>query len=133
MRTKPLPILPGNCRILNNCHDWDNESIKAVNGGDILGIAGGHVAAVAWIVTLIHDYRDHAERIRDEVLAKALRQLEGGKPADEVVGFLAHTLTNKLLHGPSARLREAGRDGQEELLEAANEIFQLKGKSESSS
>ena len=84
-------------------------------------------------VTLIHGYRDHAERLRDEVLAKALRQLEAGKPPEDVVGFLAHTLTNKLLHGPSARLREAGRDGQEELLEAANEIFQLQGRSESSS
>jgi glutamyl-tRNA reductase len=77
--------------------------------------------------SLIQDYRDRAERLRDEVLAKALRQLAGGKPADEVVGFLAHTLTNKLLHGPSARLRQAGREGQDDLLEAANELFQLSG------
>lgn len=84
-------------------------------------------------VTLIQDYRDRAERLRDEVLAKALRQLESGKPPEEVVGFLAHTLTNKLLHGPSAQLRQAGRDGHEELLQAANEIFQLKSKSGSSS
>jgi glutamyl-tRNA reductase len=76
-------------------------------------------------MTLIQDFRDRAEQLRDEVLAKALRQLEGGKPPEEVVGFLAHTLTNKLLHGPSARLRQAGRDGQDELLEAANELFQL--------
>ena len=80
-------------------------------------------------MTLIQDYRGRAERLRDEVLAKAMRQLESGKPAEEVVGFLAHTLTNKLLHGPSARLRQAGRDGREELLEAANEIFQLKVRS----
>ncbi|MCG6863049.1 MAG: glutamyl-tRNA reductase [Chromatiaceae bacterium] len=83
-------------------------------------------------VTLIQDYRHHAERLRDQVLAKALHQLEHGKPPEEVVGFLAHTLTNKLLHGPSARLRQAGREGQEELLEAANELFQLKDKSGSS-
>jgi len=79
-------------------------------------------------MTLIQDYRNRAEHLRDQVLAKALRQLEGGKPPEEVVGFLAHTLTNKLLHGPSARLRQAGREGQEELLEAANELFQLAGK-----
>lgn len=78
--------------------------------------------------TVIQDYRDCAEQLRDEVLAKALRQLRSGKPAEEVIGFLAHTLTNKLLHGPSARLRQAGREGQDELLEAANEIFQLKVK-----
>lgn len=79
--------------------------------------------------TLIQDYRNRAEHLRDEVLAKALRQLEGGKPPQEVVGFLAHTLTNKLLHGPSARLRQAGREGQDDLLEAANELFQLTTKS----
>lgn len=84
-------------------------------------------------MTLIQDYRNRAEHLRDQVLAKALRQLEGGKPPEEVVGFLAHTLTNKLLHGPSARLRQAGREGQEELLEAANELFQLTGKSGRSS
>ncbi|MEA3276927.1 MAG: glutamyl-tRNA reductase [Pseudomonadota bacterium] len=76
-------------------------------------------------VTLIQDYRHHAERQRDEVLKRALRQLESGKPAEEALGFLAHTLTNKLLHAPSARLRRAGREGQSELLEAANELFEL--------
>ncbi len=84
-------------------------------------------------VNLIQDYRDQAEHLRDQVLAKALRQLEGGKPPEEVLGFLAHTLTNKLLHGPSARLRQAGREGQDELLEAANELFQLRRKSDQSS
>lgn len=79
-------------------------------------------------VTLIQDFRDRAEQQRDEVLAKALRQLASGKSAEEVVSFLAHTLTNKLLHGPSARLRQAGRDGQDELLDAANELFQLSDK-----
>ncbi len=74
--------------------------------------------------TLIQDYREHAEHLRDEVLAKALRQLAGGKPAEEVLGFLAHTLTNKLLHGPSTRLRQAGREGRDELLQAANALLQ---------
>jgi glutamyl-tRNA reductase len=93
---------------------------------------------LAWLrslnaITLIQDYRCSAEQLRDQVLAKALRQLDSGKPPAEVVGFLAHTLTNKLLHGPSARLRRAGREGQDELLEAANELFQLKGRSGTSS
>jgi glutamyl-tRNA reductase len=35
-------------------------------------------------------------------------------------------LTNKLLHTPSAQLRQAGFNGQVELLEAANTLFQLK-------
>jgi glutamyl-tRNA reductase len=88
---------------------------------------------LAWMrsldaTNLIQDYRRRAEHLRDEVLASALRRLESGKPPEEVMGFLAHTLTNKLLHAPSARLRKAGREGEAELLEAANELFELDDK-----
>jgi glutamyl-tRNA reductase len=76
-------------------------------------------------VGLIQDYRRQAGEIRDEVLARAIRMIESGKPADETLNFLAKTLTNKLLHTPSTRLREAGSNGQHELLEAANALFQL--------
>ncbi|MCB1803406.1 MAG: glutamyl-tRNA reductase, partial [Gammaproteobacteria bacterium] len=85
---------------------------------------------LAWMrsldaVGLIQDYRRQAHAIRDEVLGKAQRMLECGKPADEVLAFLAQTLTNKLLHTPSTQLREAGSNGHHELLEAANALFQL--------
>ena len=76
-------------------------------------------------VDLIADYRSSAENARDEVLNKALRLLDKGKDPQEVVTFLANTLTNKLLHTPSAQLRNAGSTGQHELLEAANTLFQL--------
>jgi len=86
---------------------------------------------MAWLrsldaVGLIQDYRAQAHRVRDEVLEKALRQLESGKPAEEILRFLAHTLTNKLIHTPSSRLRQAGADGRNELLEAANTLFELR-------
>ncbi len=85
---------------------------------------------MAWLrsldaVDLIQGFRRGAEQVRDEILARALHQLEGGRTAEEVMGFLAHTLTNKLLHTPSVRLRQAGRDGNIQLLDAANELFQL--------
>ncbi|AHF03058.1 glutamyl-tRNA reductase [Marichromatium purpuratum 984] len=85
---------------------------------------------LAWLRSLdaaglIQDYRLRGEALRDEVLARALRQLDAGKPPAEIVKFLAHTLTNKLLHAPSSRLRQAARDGDAEILEAANELFQL--------
>lgn len=34
--------------------DWGLPAVKSVNRGEILSIAGGHVAEVAWILTLIH-------------------------------------------------------------------------------
>jgi glutamyl-tRNA reductase len=76
-------------------------------------------------VGLIQDYRKRAEEARDEVLARALRQIDSGKAPADVLGYLAHTLTNKLLHIPSTRLRQAGREGNMELLQAANELLQL--------
>ena len=76
-------------------------------------------------VDLIADYRANAESARDEVLIKARRQLDKGKDPQEVLNFLANTLTNKLLHTPSSQLRNAGCSGQHELLEAANTLFQL--------
>jgi glutamyl-tRNA reductase len=77
-------------------------------------------------VELINDYRSQAETVRDEVLKKALQQINKGKSAEEALNFLARTLTNKLLHTPSSQLRQAGSEGQTELLEAANTLFQLK-------
>lgn len=76
-------------------------------------------------VSLIQDYRSQCENIRDEVLDKARRMLAADKPAEQVMEFLANTLTNKLLHRPSSQLREASSSGHHELLIAANTLFQL--------
>jgi glutamyl-tRNA reductase len=78
-------------------------------------------------VSLIQSFRSQAEKERDAILERALNQLDNGKPPEEVLQFLAHTLTNRLLHTPSAQMREASTSGQKELLEAANKLFQLKG------
>lgn len=85
---------------------------------------------IAWLgsldaIDLIQDYRVQAESLRDEVLGKAQRMIENGKTPQEALEFLAKTLTNKLLHAPSAQLRAAGSAGQHDLLEAANTLFQL--------
>jgi len=88
---------------------------------------------MAWVrsldaVSLIQDYRARAEYIRDSLVERAQRQLAAGKPPEDVACQLAHLLTNKLLHNPSVQLRAAGREGRNELLQAANELFQLKTK-----
>jgi len=75
-------------------------------------------------LALIQGYRAQAESARDEVLTRALRMIENGKHPEEALRFLAHTLTNKLLHTPSTRLREASSAGHTELLKAANTLFQ---------
>ncbi len=105
-----------------------SRQAAAVQAEEIIGFHAEEF--VGWMRSLdaaglIQDYRQRAEQLRDEVLERALRQLESGKSPAEVLGFLANTLTNKLLHAPSARLRQAAREGNAEILVAANEIFQL--------
>lgn len=67
--------------------------------------------------------RAAGEAQRDEVLAKARAQLAAGKDPGQVLDFLANTLTNKLLHAPSAALRAAALAGDRELPRAAARLF----------
>ncbi len=67
--------------------------------------------------------RAHGERTRAEALAKARQQLATGAAPDAVLDFLAHTLTNKLLHAPTVALRDAALTGDAELARAAERLF----------
>jgi len=85
---------------------------------------------MAWLraqgaVSTIRDYRQRAERQRDEVLEKARNMLANEKDPQQVLEFLAHTLTNKLIHEPSVQIRHAAECGNTELLQAALELFKL--------
>ncbi|MDR3387026.1 MAG: glutamyl-tRNA reductase [Rudaea sp.] len=67
--------------------------------------------------------RRDAETRRDAVLLRARRLLEGGRSPEQALEYLANTLTNKLLHAPSANLRAAAQRGDQELLRAAERLF----------
>ncbi len=71
----------------------------------------------------IRELRGQAEATRDAALAEARRQLAAGQPADAVLEQLATTLTSRLLHAPSAALREAAEAGDATLAEAAARLF----------
>ena len=60
---------------------------------------------------------------RDLALANARAELARGEDPTHVVERLAHQLTNKLLHAPTAALRQAALDGDAELLRAAERLF----------
>ena len=83
---------------------------------------------MAWVrgrrvSSVIVDVRESAAAARDEVLLKARRRLHSGEPADEVVEFVARTLTNKLLHTPSTGIRAAGESDRQDIVEAARALF----------
>jgi glutamyl-tRNA reductase len=71
----------------------------------------------------IRELRGQAEAARDAALAEARRQLAAGQPPQAVLEQLATTLTNRLLHAPSAALREAAEAGDATLAEAAARLF----------
>ncbi|MNY19402.1 Glutamyl-tRNA reductase [compost metagenome] len=78
-------------------------------------------------VDLLRGYRARAEQLRDEELAKALRQLGNGIPAEDVLAQLARGLTNKLLHAPSVQLKKFSAAGRHDALAVAQELLDLDG------
>ncbi len=76
-------------------------------------------------VDVLRAYRQQAERLRDEEVAKAQRMLQNGTSAEEVLAQLARGLTNKLLHAPSVQLKKLSADGRFDALVVAQELFAL--------
>jgi len=67
--------------------------------------------------------REHGERTRDAVVDKARRQLHNGRSPEAVLDWLAHTLTNTLLHPPTVALREAALTGDLELARVVERLL----------
>lgn len=73
----------------------------------------------------IRAYRKKAETVRDVELAKALNSLAGGGTPEEVVRQLARNLTNKMLHGPTTKIRQASAEGRTDLVGFSRDLFDL--------
>ena len=67
--------------------------------------------------------REQSHNFEQELTERALRRLQAGQEPAEVLQQMAATLTNKILHMPSKRLREAAEDRDYEVLKAADRIF----------
>ncbi|MEN5038879.1 glutamyl-tRNA reductase [Stenotrophomonas sp. TWI1149] len=74
----------------------------------------------------LRQLRAYGEATRVEMLEKARQQLAHGKSPEEVLELLAHGLTNRLLHPPTAALRAAALSGDTELTRAAERLFPAK-------
>ena len=66
----------------------------------------------------IRALRQQADAIRQQTVEQARRLLAAGKPTEEVIDYLANTLTNRLLHTPTQALRQAGETADSALAEA---------------
>ena len=74
----------------------------------------------------IREYRTSIEQTKEFMLKKYQRQLKTGASAEEVLEQFANTYTNKLMHGPTTRLREAAEEGDHDLIDCAATLFDLK-------
>ncbi|MDT8371530.1 MAG: glutamyl-tRNA reductase [Gammaproteobacteria bacterium] len=86
---------------------------------------------IAWLrsqdaVPVIRSIRKLAEQESELLLTKAKKQLDQGIDPNHVVTELARTLTNKLIHEPSRQLRQSGLNTENNLIEAARNLFNIK-------
>ena len=63
------------------------------------------------VVDTIRAFRDSVEKIRVEEVGKALLSLQRGQDSESVIETLARNLTNKLMHKPTTRLKQASEEG----------------------
>lgn len=76
-------------------------------------------------VSVLRQFREQTEATRDQEVAKALKALERGEPAEQVVQAMARALTNKFLHHPSVQVRKASAEGRLEVSDWLRELHQL--------
>ena len=75
--------------------------------------------------------REQSHEFEQDLTDKAVNKLMAGQNPKKVIEQLASTLTNKILHLPSKRLREAAERQDYEVLKAADRIFRKESEEES--
>ncbi|HBY38529.1 MAG TPA: glutamyl-tRNA reductase, partial [Alteromonas sp.] len=76
-------------------------------------------------VDLVKQYRDRGNQQRQELLDKALKQIQEGQSAEDVVEELAYKLTNALLHAPTRALRDASTQADQRTTRWLAKAFEL--------
>jgi glutamyl-tRNA reductase len=79
------------------------------------------------VVPTIRALRDRGEAVRQAELERALRQLSHLSPEDQLaIDALTRSLVNKVLHAPTARLRQAAGNGRGTgVLDTVRYLFEL--------
>lgn len=84
-----------------------------------------NLASQDQVSNTIRAYREQIEALCASELEKALRQLANQQDAETVLRYFAYNVTNKLLHAPSAQLRQAGSEGRLDILRLAKQLLVL--------
>lgn len=76
-------------------------------------------------VSTIRAFREWVDALREEELEKAISTLKKGVAPEIAMRRMANALSNKLMHPPSVKLREASSEGRTEFVEHVQELFDL--------
>lgn len=76
-------------------------------------------------VSTIKEFREHVTELTDLELDKALKSLQAGNNAEEVIQRFARSLSNKIMHEPTAAIKRAGAENNFELIESIKKLFML--------
>ena len=79
-------------------------------------------------VPMIRALRDQAERNRRHEVERALRRLNQGEAAADVLEQLSRSLTNKLLHPPTHALHHAQESDREQLVKLLERMYLIRGR-----
>ena len=74
---------------------------------------------------MLRQLRENAQDAQLAELDKARRALANGGDAEEIVAALAKALTNKLMHPPTAAIRQASAEGRLDRLDVLKSLYKL--------
>ncbi len=79
-------------------------------------------------VDTVREYRALAEQLRDRELQRALRALARGEDPRQIIAHLSRAITNKLIHAPTAGLKQASVEGRQDVIHGARRLLGLEGR-----
>lgn len=131
---------------ISSVYLYSIDDLQDVIEGNLKLRASAVIQAEVYVEQYLHDFlrwwrgqqvaasirriRERSHTITEVAVAAALQQLEKGKDPQVVVRALGTQLTNKLLHLPSTRLREAAADENREVMDAAIHLFDIDSKTD---
>jgi len=106
-----------------------NQRRSAADSAEVLVDKGAHQYArerrTQQGERLLRQLRENAQDAQLAELEKARRALARGVDADQVVATLAQALTNKLIHPPTAAIRQASADDRVDRLDFLQSLYKL--------
>jgi glutamyl-tRNA reductase len=76
-------------------------------------------------IDVVKDYRRKAENLRQQELERAMRSLARGEDPAKILTQLSRGLTNKLIHAPTAGLKQVSAEGREDQLATARRLLDI--------